>query len=450
MMKSINFLLIVAMITIGVTGCTTSNQPATHPSWTRNAVMYEVNTRQITPEGTFAALSRELPRLKEAGVDILWFMPIYPIGEVGRKGTLGSYYSIKDYTAVNPEFGTLADFQACVDKAHQLGMRVMLDWVAAHTSRDAVWLSHYDWYHRNEDGSPAYLYDWSDVARLNYDNTQMRQAMLDAMLFWLKEAHIDGFRCDMADLTPIDFWNWAVPQLKQANPDLFMLAESESPAVTEQAFDAFYAWTVHHTLNSIARGEKNVDSLRHVWQELRQKFGPNAVPLLFTSNHDENSWSGSEYERMGGAVRQMAVLTHLLPGMPLIYTGQEVGNRKRLAFFEKDTVSADAPLEMTAFYKTLTSFKKASPALAEPPYGGMMEELTTDYPAWTYAFKRCLEEDCVLALFNFSAEAVTLRLVDAAVDGTYVPMEGGDALTVSAATEWYMEPYGYKVYKIQK
>ncbi|MFA7042700.1 MAG: alpha-amylase family glycosyl hydrolase, partial [Bacteroidales bacterium] len=201
-------------MTILAGGCSPRTERLIHPDWITNAVIYEVNTRQITPEGTFSALSFKLPELREMGIDVLWFMPIHPIGEVGRKGSLGSYYAIRDYGAVNPEFGTMEDFRQLVDKAHNLGMKVVLDWVAAHTSRDAVWLDQEDWYIRRPDGEAEFLYDWSDVARLNYENQDMRQAMLEKMLFWLEDIDIDGFRCDMADLTPVDFWNWAVPVLK--------------------------------------------------------------------------------------------------------------------------------------------------------------------------------------------------------------------------------------------
>ncbi|MCZ2416120.1 MAG: alpha-amylase, partial [Burkholderiales bacterium] len=245
-------LIIISFMMMLAGGCTQQGGEEIHPQWIRNAVIYEVNTRQITTEGTFNAFADMLPGLKELGVDVLWFMPIYPIGMEGRKGTLGSYYSIRDYGAVNPEFGTLEDFKLLVDKAHELGMKVILDWVAAHTSRDAVWLDQQDWYIRRPDGEPEFLYDWSDVARLNYNNQEMRQAMLDKMLFWVEEVNVDGFRCDMADLTPVDFWNWAVPVLKEHKPGIFMLAESENPINTREAFNAYYAWRFHHTMNSVA------------------------------------------------------------------------------------------------------------------------------------------------------------------------------------------------------
>ena len=429
--------------------CSSVKEKETHPQWARNAVVYEVNVRQITPEGTFEAFRKMLPGLRDLGVDVLWFMPIHPIGEEGRKGTLGSYYAIRDYGAVNPEFGTLEDFRLVVDKAHELGMKVMLDWVAAHTSRDAVWLEHEDWYVRRPDGEPEFLYDWSDVARLNYDSRPMREAMLDKMRFWVEEVDVDGFRCDMADLTPIDFWEHAVPDLRRVKEDLFMLAESEDPVNTKEAFNTYYGWRLHHTLNDVARGEKNADSIRHCLGQMLAEFGPNAIPLLFTSNHDENSWNGTEFERMGAAAKQMAALTFVLPGMPLIYTGQELGNVKRLEFFEKDRVKPGDSLLFTSFYTQLTHFKHSSPALQAPPYGGPLNEILHDGPAHVFAFTREAAGNRVLALFNFADSSVSFRFTGNEVKGKYTDWKNKDTLWVNQDTVWELKPYGYRLYTIE-
>ncbi len=413
--------------------CTPEKEREVHPPWSRNAVIYEVNVRQITKEGTFVAFQEMLPGLRDLGVDVLWFMPIHPIGVEGRKGTLGSYYSISDYGAVNPEFGTMEDFRNVVDKAHELGMKVILDWVAAHTSRDAVWLKHEDWYVRRPDGTPEFLYDWSDVAQLNYESRPMREAMLEKMRFWVEEGDVDGFRCDMADLTPIDFWEHAVPSLRRVKEDLFFLAESEDPINIKEAFNAYYGWRLHHTLNAVARGEKNADSIRHDLGQMFAEFGSNAIPLLFTSNHDENSWNGTEFERMGEAAKQMAALTFVLPGIPLIYTGQEVGNTKRLEFFEKDHVQPGDGRLFTDFYTQLIRFKHNSPALQVPPYGGLLNEIPHDGPAHVFAFTREAEGNRILALFNFADTAVSFRLTD----------------WVNQDTVWELEPFGYRLYTIE-
>ncbi|HNR28150.1 MAG TPA: alpha-amylase family glycosyl hydrolase [Bacteroidales bacterium] len=438
-------LIIISFMMMLAGGCTQQGGEEIHPQWIRNAVIYEVNTRQITTEGTFNAFADMLPGLKELGVDVLWFMPIYPIGMEGRKGTLGSYYSIRDYGAVNPEFGTLEDFKLLVDKAHELGMKVILDWVAAHTSRDAVWLDQQDWYIRRPDGEPEFLYDWSDVARLNYNNQEMRQAMLDKMLFWVEEVNVDGFRCDMADLTPVDFWNWAVPVLKEHKPGIFMLAESENPINTREAFNAYYAWRFHHTMNSVARGEKVADSLRKDLNSMNTEFGPHAIPLLFTSNHDENSWSGTEFERMGDAALQMAAFTFVLPGIPLIYTGQEVGNIKRLQFFEKDTLQPSDPDSFMEFYKNLIKLKKSSDALQVPPYGGILQEVPHTAASSVFAFIREKAGSKVLAIFNFDSQPVSFRFTGNLADGTYTDWNDQTLFNVTPDYNWDMEPYGFRI-----
>ncbi len=432
-------------MTVIAGGCSQQQDKEVHPGWIRNAVIYEVNTRQITPEGTFNAFAAMLPELREIGVDVLWFMPIYPIGQEGRKGTLGSYYSIRDYGAVNPEFGTMEDFRNLVDRAHELDMKVILDWVAAHTSRDAVWLDKQDWYIRRPDGEPEFLYDWSDVARLNYENKEMREAMVEKMRFWTEDVGVDGFRCDMADLTPVDFWNHAVPELRRHRPGIFMLAESENPVNTEKAFNAYYAWKLHHTMNSVARGEKTADSIRVCLNDMQRDFGPNAIPLLFTSNHDENSWSGTEFERMGEAVHQMAALTFVLPGIPLIYTGQEKGNTKRLEFFEKDTLQPHNSTEFTEFYKNLVALRKAFPALQVPPFGGTLKEVPHDGPSDILAFVRENEGNRVLALFNFSDQPVSFTLTGSQTDGTYLDWFSRTEYEISNNLTWDMEPHGYRI-----
>lgn len=418
-----------------------------HPQWSRDAVIYEVNTRQFTPEGTFKAFSKHIPALKEAGVDILWFMPIHPIGVEGRKGVLGSYYSISDYYAINPEFGTLDDFKECLDIAHKLDMKVVIDLVAGHTSRDAKWLEHRDWYEIGEDGEPAFLYDWSDVARLDYTNMEMRAAMLEQMKYWVGTVGIDGFRCDVADCVPVDFWNQAVAELETIRPDVYMLAEAENPLHVERAFDSYYAWTMHHTLNDVAQGKSNVDAIRSCLDTLAAKFGENAIPLFFTSNHDENSWNGTEFERMGDAARQMAVLTYVLPGMPLVYTGQEVGNTKRLEFFVKDTINTSDPLDFRSFYTKLGKVRKQIPALQVPPYGGRFEEVSTTSAENVLAFMRRIEGSKMVALFNFSATACRFSLTSDIANGSYnVVMSDFAApatMDVSEDTVWDMAPWSY-------
>ena len=304
--------------------------------WSRSAVLYEMNLRQATPEGTLAAAAERLGFLRDLGIDAVWLMPHYPIGEVGRKGSLGSYYSIRDYRAVNPEFGTMADFDVFVRRAHALGMKVLIDWVANHTSRDARWLAECpaDWYERDASGRPAVPNGWDDTAKLDYTNRAVWQGQIDAMRFWLAEHGVDGFRCDMAMLVPIEFWQEAARWLRAVKPDLFLLAEAEEDYLFDRAFDASYAWRLYHLMNDVAQQKCRVDRIREYLYADRKHVPAWALRLMFTSNHDENSWSGSEFVRLGPAVRVMTALTFLLPqSLPLVYTGQEFGYDHSFAFF---------------------------------------------------------------------------------------------------------------------
>lgn len=423
-MKKISILLFAALLlfackTNDTTEVTTTDS-GQHTDWVYDATIYEVNVRQYTTEGTFSAFQQHLPRLKELGVDILWFMPIQTIGEVERKGSLGSYYSIQNYTEVNSEFGTIEDFKTVVDKAHAAGMKVILDWVANHTSRDAVWLEKKDWYVTNSDGKIVAPYDWSDVAKLNYDNEDMRRAMLESMLWWVRETGIDGFRCDVANEVPTDFWITATDSLKRLKPDIFMLAEAEEPELNQQAFDAYYAWDFHHKMNMVAKGEGNVDSLRASLNKMITRFDDRAIPMYFTSNHDENSWNGTEFERMGDAVPTFAALTYVLPGMPLIYNGQEVGFNRRLEFFEKDNIdwpSAESVHWLTDLYEHLNALKESNPALFAQEKGGEMVEIANNMPQKVWSFKRVKGENEVHCVFNFSDEEVWVEFEDG-VSGT--------------------------------
>lgn len=416
-----------------------------HPEWVYDATIYEVNTRQFTPEGTFNAFATHLPRLKELGVDILWFMPIQTIGEKDRKGTLGSYYSIRNYKEVNSEFGSLDDFRNVVKKAHDLGLKVILDWVPNHTSRDHAWTTeHPDWYRLDSLGNPIVMYDWTDIAPLDYEKPDMRSAMLDAMMFWIREADIDGFRCDVAYEVPTDFWKTAKDSLVTVKSDIFMLAEAEKPELNESAFDAFYAWDFHHKINMLAQGKENVDSLRLSLKRLNDNFSSNAIPMFFTSNHDENSWNGTEFERMGDAVKTFAVLTYMLPGTPLIYSGQEVGLNRRLAFFEKDSIDWMDKGGFTDLYKSLNTLKKKNKGLLSQERDGKMTEIANDKPESVFSFKRVNEGDEIVCVFNLSKDAVKV------VFNEEIPGAGfavfANAETVTSVKELELKPWEYKVF----
>ncbi len=411
MLKKLLFLpLIAAMI---LSSCCNNTPQGAHPDWTYNAVVYELNVRQYTPEGTFAAAAEHLPRLKELGVDIVWLMPIYPIGVKERKGTLGSYYAISDYCATNPEFGTLADFDAFVAKAHKLGLKVVLDWVANHTSPDALWINTkpLDWYVRDEQGNTIVQYDWTDIAKLNYDNHDMRAEMEKAMRFWMARG-IDGFRCDMACEMPFDFWKSVIPSLRADYPQMYWLAEGEHAELHNGSFDASYAWELHHLLNAIARGEKGVAELKEYIAKDAANHPAEAFRLMFTSNHDENSWAGTEFERMGNAAKVMAVLTFTLPNsQPLIYTGQEMGWNKHFEFFEKDHIPAWEVNEYAEFYKSLTDLRHNNKALAAGERGGKIEYIE-GVPEGVFAFSRSVKGNKVTVYANLTKEAVSFNNIN--------------------------------------
>lgn len=427
-MRKTLFRTLPILATIAMIGCQpsqpkdivrkVSNTPS--PEWTKNSVIYEVNIRQYTPEGTFAAFENHLPRLKEMGVDILWVMPIHPIGIKNHKGTLGSYYSISDYKAVNPEYGTMDDFKRLVNKSHELGMKVIIDWVANHTAWDNVWVNeHPEWYKKNDKGEiDSYAYDngreieyWTDVVGLDYNQPAVREAMIDAMKFWIQNADIDGYRCDVAGLVPSDFWEQARKELDAVKP-IFMLAENEDQTpLLMNAFNANYSWSMKEVVNQIAKGEKTALDIAD-WMTHNDTIYPTGTyGMLFTSNHDENSWHGSEYERLGDAVKPLAVLSFTAPGMPLIYSGQEAGVSKRIRFFDKDTIVWDN-LEMADFYKKLTTLKKSNPALANGSFGGKTELIATSQPSKIVAFSRQTGNNQVIVLINVSVDTVHFTLDD--------------------------------------
>ncbi len=332
------------------------------PSWAKNASMYEVNIRQYTPEGTFKAFEAHIPRLKELGIDILWLMPIHPIGELNRKGSLGSYYSIKDYKAVNPEFGSLDDFKSLVKTAHDNGMKLIIDWVGNHSSWDHEWVkTHPEYYKKDSTGKLLSPYDWTDVVALDYSNKELNQEMIDIMKYWIEECGIDGYRCDVAFMVPNHFWLEARKSLDSIKP-VFMLAESEEINHHDSGFDATYAWEFMHINNEIAKGKKNVFDLVNYLKKQDTSFKESAYRLSFVTNHDENSWNGTEYERYGKAVRPFTVLAYTLAGMPLVYSGQEAGLNKRLKFFDKDSIDFSQLTEQT-FIQNILKLKKKEPAL---------------------------------------------------------------------------------------
>ena len=399
-MKKILFT--ICTIILALSACQQAEKLVQQPL--ENCVVYEMNVRQYTPEGTFAAAQKELPRLQELGIDILWLMPIHPIGVEGRKGTLGSYYAIKDYCAINPEYGTMEDFEAFLAEAHRLGLRVVIDCVANHTSPDAVWTTERapEWYERDAEGKTTFTADWSDTANLNYENKDVWNGMAGAMRFWMEKG-IDGFRCDMACEVPLEFWQETIAGLRADYPGMYMLAEGEEPLLHSlSGFNSSYAWELHHMMNAIARGEKNIPELLEYIAMDAERQPADAFRLMFTSNHDENSWAGTEFERMCEAAKLMAVLTFTLPsGQPLIYTGQEMGWNHRFQFFEKDPIPAWKKNEYFDFYKELIAIRHANPALAAGDKGGKFEVVSAEDSV--LVFTRTLPENKVTVKVELKA-----------------------------------------------
>ena len=381
-------------------------------SWANTASIYEVNIRQYTVEGTFKAFEKHLPRIKDMGIDIVWLMPITPISQLNKKGNLGSYYACSSYTKINPEFGTTSDFKDLVDTAHTLGMKVIIDWVANHTGSQHEWMQENpSWFTQDASGKFTERNGWDDVVDLNFDNPSMRIALIDAMEFWVNQFNIDGFRCDMAHLVPLDFWIAARTNLEKIKI-LYWLAECEDIAY-HQVFDTSYAWAWMHASEKVGKGEEGLHEVYNVLHQYAQ-YPKGAYKLFFTSNHDENSWNGTEYEKYGVAAKAWAVFTQTWNGQPLIYSGQELPNQKRLAFFDKDQIEWTNELpRLHNFYKTLLTARKAFPVLQSsnifnlPTEGAVMAYLKQD------------QGQTALVVLNFSADRQHLNVAHEAFSGRF-------------------------------
>lgn len=452
--------LMIALATLAMTGCTTmppaadpyTPQPETrvrNAEWTKSAVIYQINTRQFTPEGTFTAAQKQLPRLKALGVDILWLMPIHPIGEKNRKGTLGSPYSVKDYRRVNPEFGTLEDLKAFVAEAHRLEMKVILDWVANHTAWDHPWVTqHPDWYLRDWKGDfrPTPWWDWSDIIDLDYSKAEMRREMTAAMKYWVETVGIDGYRCDVAAYVPTDFWNQVRRELESVKP-VFMLAEADVRDLHVEAFDATYAWGWNNALHSIAMGKADTGALFGYYSGHESTFPRSAMRLMHVVNHDQNAWEATEYERFGDAVRAAVVLSVVGDGIPMMYNGQEAGNRKRLAFFEKDPIQwRDDP--MAELYRSLFALKKKNAALWNGKWGAPMVSVVNSAPQKVLSFVRQHPGGAgVFAVFNLSPEPRTVTFQRGPHYGAYTEHFSGEAVTFAPETALTIPAWGYRIYQ---
>ena len=416
--------------------------------WANNTNIYEVNLRQYTQEGTFNAFIKELPRLRHMGVEILWFMPVTPISLDKRLGTLGSYYACSSYVQTNPEYGSISDFKNLVAAAHELGFKVLIDWVANHTGCDHEWTrEHPDFYRRNLDGHFFDAHGWNDVIDLNYDNEELHAKMISSMEFWVTECGIDGFRCDMAMLVPLDFWKSARRQLDSIKK-LFWLAECEDIPYHE-VFDATYTWKWLHKMEAYYRKETDIAGLDEVLKFYDSMFPPTALRAFFTTNHDENSHSGSEYERLGVSAEAFAVLCCTWNALPLIYSGQELPNKKRLKFFDKDFIEWNGEFALHDFFKKLLNLRKNNPALKAGDEQVATYRLHTDANHFVFSFLRRNKQtgNEVLVVINLSEiKRPLVHITDGELTGNYTNVFTNAVKDFTSEKHFALQPWEYQVY----
>ena len=401
------------------------------PSFLAASNIYSVNMRQYTAEGTFKAFEQHLPRLLDMGVEILWLMPVHPIGKLNRKGTLGSYYSISNFQEVNPEYGDKNDFLKLVQKAQSLGMKVILDWVANHAAWDNVWTkTNPEFFIRDEAGQFKAPYDWEDVIQIDHRNPEEQQAMIDSMKYWVNNFNIDGFRADLAHLTPLPFWINARRQLSELKPDLIWLAETEDIPF-HQAFDISFTWKWMHITEAYCKGKEGFQPLIETLQHYSNDFPEDAMRMYFTSNHDENSWCGTEYEKYGDFVRALAVFSCTWHGIPLVYTGQELPVKRRLQFFDKDYIEWNQKPALHDFYKKLLHLRKHNRAITAG-----RNSLPTFVNGFTagnvIAFSRSFDADKILVFINMTGEPLDYRFDTSLHEGDYENLFTGETVNVTA------------------
>ncbi|MFT3980810.1 MAG: alpha-amylase family glycosyl hydrolase [Ferruginibacter sp.] len=416
--------------------------------WWKGGNVYEVNLRQYTGEGTINAFARSLPRLKDMGVEILWFMPVTPIGIEGRKQNaqqMGSYYAVRDYKAFNEDYGTMEDWKAFVKQAQGMGFKVITDWVANHSAPDNPWIkSHPEFYVKDSTGKMLAPFDWTDVRKLNYDNKGLRDSMIAAMKFWLTTG-IDGFRCDVAGEVPNDFWKECIGQLRQVKPDIFMLAEGDKPELHTAGFDVTYGWQAMHAMKDLYAGKYKLPQFDSVMNQGLKDFPKDAARLFFTTNHDENSWNGTEYEKFGPAAKAFAVWSQTFAqSIPLIYSGQELPNKRRLQFFVKDTIRWTGQYEMAPFYKTLLALRNTDPALN---YDASYKRLASSNDNAVYAYVREKEGRKVVVVLNLSKQGQKFTIKDAVINGEPLNIFLGVNEKINDQHEFSIEPWGYIVYE---
>lgn len=442
-MKYLSFIIIMTFSFLKIGFAQKSKIQA--PEWSKNLAIYEVNLRQYTPEGTINAFIPHLGKLKDMGIGILWLMPIHPIGELNRKGTLGSYYSVKDYYGIDPALGTKDDFRNLVNTIHSLGMYVIIDWVANHTAWDNELLkTNPKFYTKDKNGNfmPP-VPDWQDVVDLNYDNKELHEYMAKALEYWVKEFNIDGYRCDVAGMVPIEFWRMVRPRLDKIKP-VFMLAEWEDPVMHKGAFDMTYSWDFYHAMVNLVDEKIKINDIITLIKKEMKKYPKDAFRMRFTTNHDENSWNGTSHERFKANVDLCNVLAATVPGMFLVYSGQEAGETKRLSFFEKDPIHWEAHPHYTLFQKLIT-LKRNNNALWNGNSGGTFKDFISDDGKKILAFSRVQGRNTVIVLLNFSDKEQPFIGGDKSLSGTFFDLMTGAEERFNGRIKMEIPPHSFKV-----
>lgn len=469
--------IVIALAAMLVIGCKNENKSSAtetprkiakfSPEVEENGIIYEVNIRQYSPEGTFNAFTKDIPQLKELGVKIIWVMPIFPISQTKRKATggddskfasempkeeqhkyLGSYYAVSDFKKVNLEFGTIEDFRNLVKTAHDNGMYVILDWVPNHTGWDHVWIKeHPEFYTKNAKGEiidpinpeTGKSWGWSDVADLNYDNKELRKEMTSDMLHWIKNENIDGFRCDVAGNVPLDFWQQAIPQLRREK-NIFMLAEAWEPELLKDGlFDMAYGWEAHHTMNRIAQGKNTVKEWDAYIKKVNKDYEADDILMNFVDNHDENSWNGTIKGRLGKGEEAMTALSYVMPGMPLIYSGNEYGLNHSLKFFEKDSIPKTKGKDWELRAK-LGKLKAENPALNGGKNKAKYSRIKTDDETNILAFIREKNGKKVVYIANFSNKPINSKV---AIKGDFTNYMTGKPMSLKDNEVITLQPFQY-------
>jgi glycosidase len=373
----------------------------TSRDWVRDGLVYEIYPRAFSASGDFNGITARVDDLKRLGVNILWLMPIHPIGELKKKGTIGSPYAVRDYYSINPDYGTKADFKRLIAEAHRRRMKVIIDVVANHTSWDSVMMKSPEFYEHDAQGRITYPHDWSDVAELNYSNPLLRRYMTDMLKYWIREFDLDGFRCDVAEEVPTDFWETARRELEAIKPDIVMLAEGHKPELLLKAFDFDYSWPLHSALTNVLQGRAPASALRSAWEEEFKGWPRGSLHMRFSDNHDERR----ALARFGepGALAA-SVLMFTLDGVPMLYNGMEVGDTTESgapALFEKLPIFwpiADRRPEFPRFYKQMSTLRSDNVALRR----GTMAWLSNSDETRVLTFLRRNKDEEVLVAINLS------------------------------------------------